>query len=253
METKYCRDCGERRPVEHFTANRRARDGLAFYCRDHMAERSARSREARRTEPVRYRSRPRDVVVPEGSKWCPDCGLVEAADDFPRSRASATGLAAYCLPCHNVRGKQNLEKRGGSRGYHLTRRYGITAEEADAMLEAQGGLCAICRAAPAAHVDHDHLTGSVRELLCFNCNGGLGQFKDDPAVLRAAADYVERHRARQAAAGEGNAGSRPGAPERPGTPPVGSSQRRPGRSSGARRAGDTSTNSRHQAAGEADT
>jgi hypothetical protein len=44
------------------------------------------------------------------------------------------------------------------------------------MLAVQGGLCAICRAAPAAHVDHDPETGAVRALLCFNCNGGLGQF-----------------------------------------------------------------------------
>ncbi|MGY1810474.1 endonuclease VII domain-containing protein [Blastococcus sp. SYSU D00669] len=86
------------------------------------------------------------------------------------------------------------DKVGGSRTYHLTRRYGISAQEADLMLEAQGGLCAICELAPAAHVDHDHETGAVRQLLCFNCNGGLGQFKDDPAVMRAAAAYVERHR-----------------------------------------------------------
>jgi hypothetical protein len=77
----------------------------------------------------------------------------------------------------------------------LRRRYGITAEEADVMFEAQGGLCAICRTAPAAHVDHCPDTGEIRALLCFNCNGGLGQFKDDPEVLRAAAGYVERHRA----------------------------------------------------------
>ncbi len=63
------------------------------------------------------------------------------------------------------------------------------------MLEAQGGLCAICRTAPAAPIDHDHDTGEARELSCFNCNGGLGQFEDDPEVLRAAARYVERHRA----------------------------------------------------------
>ena len=62
------------------------------------------------------------------------------------------------------------------------------------MLEAQGGLCAICEEAPADHVDHDHETGAVRALLCFNCNGGLGQFRDDATVLRAAADYVEHHR-----------------------------------------------------------
>ncbi len=67
------------------------------------------------------------------------------------------------------------------------------------MLVDQGGVCALCRTAPAAHVDHDHATGGVRELLCFNCNGGLGQFKDDPALLRAAARYVEAHRAGQLA------------------------------------------------------
>jgi hypothetical protein len=70
------------------------------------------------------------------------------------------------------------------------------------MLVAQGGLCAICRAAPAAHVDHDHETGAVRALLCFNCNGGLGQFKDSPHFLHAAAYYVAFHTARQEVAAE---------------------------------------------------
>ncbi len=250
METKYCRDCDGYRPVSDFSANRRSRDGLAFYCRDHLAERAARSREARRAQPVRYRSRPRDVVVAFGHKWCPDCGEVKPEAEFVRSRASATGLASYCLPCHNERGKQSIARRGGSRSYHLTRRYGITAAEADAMLEAQGGLCAICRAAPAGHVDHDHATGAVRQLLCFNCNGGLGQFKDDPAVLRAAADYVERHRAHQAAdAAPTGPASRPEARSRPGTPPVGSN-RRP---SGKWRAGLCSRGREILAAREADT
>ncbi|MBV1852937.1 endonuclease VII domain-containing protein [Catellatospora tritici] len=63
--------------------------------------------------------------------------------------------------------------------------------EFDAMLAAQGGVCAICGAPAPEHVDHDHLFGNVRGILCFNCNGGLGQFKDDRANLRKAIDYLE--------------------------------------------------------------
>ena len=58
------------------------------------------------------------------------------------------------------------------------------------MLAAQGGLCAICREAPAEHVDHDHETGQVRGLLCFNCNGALGQFRDRTDLMLRAVAYL---------------------------------------------------------------
>jgi len=83
------------------------------------------------------------------------------------------------------------------------RRYGITYDEYLAMLESQGDRCAICgcmpdpngiKAASRLHVDHDHLTGSVRQLLCGRCNQGVGCFVDDPTRLRLAAEYIERHR-----------------------------------------------------------
>jgi len=192
---KFCPDCGELRPASDFTSDRSRRDGLAFYCRMHARIRRRTARDAQ-FGPPKYRHA-RDMEVPDGYKWCPDCQMVKPVHEFPRSRAAISGRHSYCLPCHNARGRASLEKVGGSRTYHLKRRYGITAADADVMLAAQGGLCAICRAAPAVHVDHDHATDAVRELLCFNCNGGLGQFRDDPAVLRAAADYVERHRRRQ--------------------------------------------------------
>lgn len=78
---------------------------------------------------------------------------------------------------------------------HLKRRFGLTVEEYDTMLQNQGGVCRLCGAPPqppySLHVDHDHATGRVRGILCFRCNNALGDFADDPDRLRAAARYVE--------------------------------------------------------------
>jgi hypothetical protein len=75
----------------------------------------------------------------------------------------------------------------------VKRTYGLTLEEYKAIL-ARG--CAICGRNPGGrfmHLDHDHANGKVRDALCTGCNTGLGQFCDDPARLRAAADYLEKH------------------------------------------------------------
>lgn len=80
------------------------------------------------------------------------------------------------------------------------KRYGLSVEDYDRILEAQGGLCAICGQAEAMKrgdttwelsVDHDHETGAVRGLLCYSCNQGVGRFRDDPHLLRMAAQYLE--------------------------------------------------------------
>jgi hypothetical protein len=170
---------------------------------------------------------------------------------FGRNAASKTGITTYCKPCHNARGRKSKEQVGGERTYHLRRRYGVTGEEADALLAAQGGLCAICKVAPAVHVDHDHVTGAVRALLCFNCNGGLGQFNDDPVVLHAAAYYVQAHTIRQQIQAESEAArNRPEGASPPGTPPVGSDRRPGGRGTTSRRGGRTSRSAPREQAGE---
>ena len=86
------------------------------------------------------------------------------------------------------------------RDYGARRYYKLESGERERMVVAQKGLCAICwqpekrrnrnGAIVALHVDHDHETGAVRALLCYTCNSGLGSFRDDPALLRAAADYI---------------------------------------------------------------
>ena len=78
----------------------------------------------------------------------------------------------------------------------LKARYGITIEQYDDLLRSQGGACAICGAAKAGghtdtlQVDHDHLTGRIRGLLCFRCNRALGVIESARAPLYFA--YLSR-------------------------------------------------------------
>lgn len=87
--------------------------------------------------------------------------------------------------------ENRIKVQGSTRNYHLKRRYGLTEAEVSQMIQAQGGTCAVCWEGKPEHVDHDHVTGEIRGILCFNCNGGLGQFKDDVSRLINAIAYLE--------------------------------------------------------------
>jgi len=85
------------------------------------------------------------------------------------------------------------------RDIELRSRYGIGLEDYDRMLAEQNGRCLICgkpeERAPkqgnCLSVDHDHVTGAVRGLLCVHCNAILGYAEDGPHVLRMAIHYLE--------------------------------------------------------------
>lgn len=85
----------------------------------------------------------------------------------------------------------------------LAAKYNISLDAYLRMIAAQNNKCACCNQPEIAvrngeikalAVDHNHLTGIVRELLCQACNQVVGFSKEDPARLRAAADYIEKHR-----------------------------------------------------------
>lgn len=146
-------------------------------------------------------------------KTCTGCSQTKSRSDFPRRATSPDGLAYRCKECTNAASRswseRNPDRRAvinrayrerhaavlpaRERANNLLYRYGITDDEYDAMVEVQQGRCAVCRQEPDGRlfVDHDHRTGQNRGLLCHNCNLGLGHFKDDPDVLRAALDYLE--------------------------------------------------------------
>ena len=78
----------------------------------------------------------------------------------------------------------------------LKYRYGITLAERDAMLAAQGYVCAICGTDNPGkgdwHTDHCHSSGRVRGILCNNCNKLLGHARDNTDTLRNAIEYLGR-------------------------------------------------------------
>lgn len=87
--------------------------------------------------------------------------------------------------------KANPEKR---KDMALRSRFGITLAQYNELSDRQGGVCAVCRQPAVLAVDHCHTTGRIRGLLCMPCNTAIGQFRDDPGLLRAAATYVEETR-----------------------------------------------------------
>lgn len=71
------------------------------------------------------------------------------------------------------------------------KKYGMTVDEYRNKLIAQENRCFICGEESKLVVDHNHVTGIIRRLLCTNCNLGLGHFKDNPELLKNAANYCE--------------------------------------------------------------
>jgi hypothetical protein len=184
---KKCIDCGVKKPFDAFSPSKKNRDGRASYCRTCVNVRNVSYRDQRRGRPSAR------AAALAGQKWCPRCRTSKPIAQFGKNRSAADGLTSYCLPCHREVTRANTIKlHGSTREYHLRRRYGITSADFDALVAAQGGLCALCRERVPEHVDHDHVTGVVRGVLCSGCNQGLGNFRDSVAALRNAIDYLER-------------------------------------------------------------
>lgn len=140
-----------------------------------------------------------EVLLPLGHKWCGACKCALPVAAFGTALANRNGLTAHCRAC-----KKSREDTEGKRARTLQSTYGVSIEELETLLAAQGGMCAIC-GGPATRVprsanlrfvvDHDHETGKVRGLLCGNCNAGLGQFKESIENMEKAVRYLQHHNA----------------------------------------------------------
>lgn len=113
---------------------------------------------------------------------CKDCGSGTRKLSTPGPR---------CASCHRERKKAT---RRASHARWILKTYGLTIEQYEALYEAQGGVCYICRRANGATkklaVDHDHRTGFVRGLCCGPCNSTLALARDEVAYFERGAEYL---------------------------------------------------------------
>lgn len=139
---------------------------------------------------------------------CSKCGETKPSEEFAGAGAS------YCKPCMAAWARER-RKRGKAQSPEYTRtlnlaRYGLTPEQFDATLAAQGGRCKICRTENPGgqgwHVDHDHACCNTRKkacgkclrgILCTRCNIGIGNLRDDPEIIFAALKYILEFRGAQ--------------------------------------------------------
>lgn len=90
--------------------------------------------------------------------------------------------------------RRRTQVKTASRWNRLFRKFGITRDRWETMFAAQGGACACCRKSLGtgfrACVDHDHATGAIRGIICFDCNTSIGKLGDDVDGLTRALVYV---------------------------------------------------------------
>lgn len=142
---------------------------------------------------------------------CRKCGEEKPLEKFRKAKDCRLGRAWTCYSCETKR--INKWRNGTEGGKRLKRnqslsKFGLTTEQFSDILNAQGGLCAICRgsvtyAGKSMVVDHDHscCPGAktcgkcIRGILCGHCNFMLGHAKDSPEILLSAIKYLSHNSA----------------------------------------------------------
>lgn len=151
-------------------------------------------------------------------KVCTKCKLSKSLKYFPRYRTSPDGHFYYCKLCkseaakvHYDKNKEKINKkcqeyhalnapkiRSQSWARRVKRIYGITLEQYEQKKASQDYRCKLCSRHESElrvglNLDHCHKTGKLRDFLCNECNVGIGNFKEDTALLLKTIDYLIEH------------------------------------------------------------
>lgn len=110
-----------------------------------------------------------NVRMPNGFRKCTECGAVVPSDDPDLAKFTRkSACSETCL-------------RAKHRRHNRSTKFGVTDDEFQKMVKRRHGRCDICHEVPAETlaIDHDHVTGQIRGLLCRRCNCGIGMLHGD--------------------------------------------------------------------------
>ena len=130
------------------------------------------------------RMRARAVVmrkhIVDGGIECHDCGLSKPVSEFSANSKTFSKLSSRCRRCQNIRS--------------VARYTGGNISEAKHWFDLrETSCCEVCQSSADLNVDHSHVTGIIRGILCGNCNRALGLLQEDSARIRSLYAYVEKH------------------------------------------------------------
>jgi hypothetical protein len=130
-------------------------------------------------------------LIDQGYFFCNDCGQWKKEDTLQK-------VQYFCSDCYARRARANYDNRK-QRSYLLMKKYGISFEQYITIKENQNYRCAICgidesKLDRGLAVDHDHITGKIRGLLCNKCNRFLGCINDDISIAKRLLSYLETNK-----------------------------------------------------------
>jgi recombination endonuclease VII len=145
----------------------------------------------------------RERLTEETEKYCKYCSTVQPIDCLGKYKDCKSGWERWrnkCKSCSrnasNERYSSNPDVRSRMKATAQAGRfknlYGVSVQEVDDMRAAQSFKCGACGLTRPLCVDHDHVTGRVRGLLCKQCNFGIGYFHDSVSKLEGAIEYLKK-------------------------------------------------------------
>jgi len=141
------------------------------------------------------------------SRLCNKCNTTKNISEFYKNHKGKYGHSSICKVCKNKYLHDRIPTipesiREKKRDYDRFKRYGVLKKEYDELYILQDGVCLVCGKPETGiyksgkpilnlSVDHDHSSGLIRGLLCRTCNISIGNAKNNPDILRSAANYLD--------------------------------------------------------------